>query len=311
LLAAAVVAGVLLVPFLLPYQRLGIIRPLDEVARFSATWRNYLSTPARMHYGTWSAKWFGASAALFPGLTAPLLAAIALITGSAISDRRARMALAFGTAGLALSFGPALPGYAISYHVVPLLQGIRNAARFGYLVILAVAILAGFGMAYLRRRSQGKWWLAVVTVSAFLAVNIDGLAAPISYVRADQISRLCDRLRSTPDAIVVEFPFYPPDRIFFNAPYMLNATRHWRPMLNGYSGIVPVSYGAHYQQLRGFPDEASIAALRALGVTHAFVHEQELAARSRASAIEAIRQSPHLRLVDSDGTMSLYQLAGR
>jgi hypothetical protein len=309
LLLAGVVATVLLVPFLLPYQRLGVIRPLDEVGRFSATWRNYLSTPARVHYATWSAAWFGGSAALFPGLAALLLAAIALMTGAAFSDRRARMALAFGAAGLALSFGPAFPGYATLYHTVPLLQGIRNAARFGYLVILGVAILAGFGLAYVRRRGQGTWWLGVVTVGAFLAANIDGLAAPIGYVRADPISPLYDRLRSTPDAIVVEFPFYAPERISFNAPYMLNATRHWRPMLNGYSGLIPTSYETHYHDLRGFPDEASIAALRALGVTHAFVHEQELAARSGAVALEAIGQSPHLRLVDRDETVSLYQLA--
>jgi hypothetical protein len=221
------------------------------------------------------------------------------------------MALAFGTVGLALSFGPAVPGYALLYHVVPLLQGIRNAARFGHLVILALAILAGFGLAYMRRRGHGTWWSSILTVSALLAANIDGLAAPIGYVRADPISPLYDRLRSTTNAIVVEFPFYAPDRISFNAPYMLNATRDWRPMLNGYSGLVPASYEAHYYDLRGFPDETSIAALRALGVTHAVVHEQELAARSGAAAVEAIRQSPHLRLVDSDGTVSLYQLAGR
>jgi hypothetical protein len=311
LLFAGVLAGVLLLPFLLPYERLGIVRPLDEVARFSATWRNYLSTPARVHYSTWSASWFGGSAALFPGLSALLLAAIALTTGVAVSDRRARMAVAFGIVGLALSFGPTLPGYAMLYHTIPLLQGIRNAARFGYLVILAVAILAGFGLAAIRRRGQGTWWLGVVTVSAFLAVNIDGLAAPIGYVRPDPISPLYDRLRSTPDAIVVEFPFYSLDRIFFNATYMLNSTRHWRPMLNGYSGLVPASYEAHYHDLRGFPDGASIAALRGLGVTHTFVHEQELAARNGAAAVNALRESPDLRLIDRDGTVSLYQLTDR
>jgi hypothetical protein len=178
-------------------------------------------------------------------------------------------------------------------------------------VILAVAILAGFGFAYLRRRGQATWWVGVVTVSAFLAVNIDGLVAPIGYVRADPISPMYGRLRSTTDAIVVEFPFYAPDRISFNAPYMLNATRHWRPMLNGYSGLVPASYEAHYHDLRGFPDDTSIAALQALGVTHAFVHERELAARSSASAIEAIGQSPQLRLINRDETVSLYQLVGR
>ena len=39
------------------------------------------------------------------------LTLFAVLTGVALKDRRARMALAFGIAGFALSFGPAFPLY--------------------------------------------------------------------------------------------------------------------------------------------------------------------------------------------------------
>jgi hypothetical protein len=311
LLLAGAIALVCVLPFLLPYWRLGTVRTLDEVAYYGATWRNYLSTPARVHYGTWSFRWFGGSAALFPGLSGLVLAAIAVVSGTAFSDRRARMALAFGAVGMVLSFGPAIPGYATLYYLVPALQGIRNVARFGYLTIVAVAVLAGFGLALVSRRWQQARWLPTAVAAAIVAVNVDTFVAPVGYVRADPILPLYKRLLKAPGTVVVEFPFYPPDRTFFNAPYLLNSTRHWRPILNGYSGLVPASYEAHYRDLRGFPDEHAIATLRNAGVTDVVVHEVELRARSGEDAANAVRLSNDLQLVERDGSVSLYRLVAR
>ena len=74
------------------------------------------------------------------------------------------MAAAIGVAGVALSFGPALPGYAALYRWLPLLQGVRGAARFGFLALVAVAVLAGFGVAALARAvwRARRWWPALV-----------------------------------------------------------------------------------------------------------------------------------------------------
>jgi hypothetical protein len=114
LLAATVVALVALLPVLLPYRALGQARSLDEVAKYSAVWRDYLTTPARVHYDTWARPWFG-STGLFPGVTALALSLVALASKTTRRNGRARMAIAFGVAGVALSFGPALPAYAALY----------------------------------------------------------------------------------------------------------------------------------------------------------------------------------------------------
>jgi hypothetical protein len=54
--------------------------------------------------------------------------------------------------------------------------------------------------------------------------------------------------------------------------YMYFSTMHWQPLLNGYSGHYPRSYIQLLESQRKFPDDASIAALRARGVKAIIVH---------------------------------------
>jgi hypothetical protein len=304
--AAAVVAGGVLLPFLLNYARVGEVRLLDEVARDSATWRDYLNTPARLH-ASWSAHFFGGASALYPGGVALAFASIAIVSGVAVRDGRARMTLAFGVAGAALSFGPALPGYALLYRWLLPLEGIRNAARFGYLAILSTSILAGFGVATVHR-----WWREVRAWPAIIAALIaaataDALAAPIDYVTAAPIPHLARALRASP-GVVVHIPFFTADRIFHNAPYLLESTANWQPMLNGYSGLVPDSYEAHAQVLARFPSPEAIAMLRRLGVTHVWVHDRWLRDWTDNETADAVAHVADLQFVAEEGDLRLYEI---
>ncbi len=307
---AAAAAVIALLPVLLPYRALGYVRTIDEVARYSASLSSYLASPARVHYPFWSAGWFGTSGdtALFPGITAIVLGVLAIGMGIAWRDKRARMAVAFGLAGVALSFGPAAPGYATLFNWLPPLQGIRNAARFGFLLTVALAILSGFAVAALRRRWGTSRWAHLAAAGVIVIANLDALAAPIGYVPPDRISALHASLRGT-DAVVVHIPFYSPDRLFRNAPYMLESTANWRPMLNGYSGFVPESYVRHARALAGFPDETSIDAIRAAGVTHIFVHDRTLRDWTDNETADAVPRSPHLQQIAREGDLTVYVLA--
>ena len=61
--------------------------------------------------------------------------------------------MAIGVIGVALSFGTSLPGYALLHEHLPLLSGLRNVARWGWLPLAPIAILAGFGASILESRS--------------------------------------------------------------------------------------------------------------------------------------------------------------
>ncbi len=307
---AAVGFGALVAPFLWPYylaqQEQGLTRSLDEVARYSSTWRDYVATAGRIHFAAWSHRFLDGATALFPGVVAILLAAVSCAGWRCVKDPRSRMCLAFGLTGLVLSFGPAVPGYAWLYSTVPLLQGVRGAARFGFLLLVAIAVLAGFGLARLREQWQARRWWPALAVGLVVVANLEALRAPISYRPFEGIPGVYRLIADDPRAIVAEFPFYSPLAIFRNAPYVLNSTAHWRPIVNGYSGFMPESYARHAEVLQGFPDGPSRDMLRSLGVTHVVVHAGAFG--DRAAEVRAVVDAaPWLRLVATEGDVRIYR----
>jgi len=303
---AAVLAAVALAPFLLPYWRVyhdqGMTRSIEQATFFAATWQNYLSTPSRLHYVWMGDRWWSISPALFPGCFGLALVALAVSRGAA-RDGRVRMCLAAGVVGVLLSFGGRLPGYRVLYNVLPLLHSIRMTSRLGYLGIVAVSAVAGFGVVELRRLTPVRAWKAVGAAAVVLA-TVEPLAAPIEFARFEGIPLIYERLRSEPHALVVELPFPMPRTVTLNAAYLLNSTRNWRPIVNGYSGFVPLSYEQHFEQLGGFPDAKSIDALARLRVTHVFVHREAFSAPLR----EQIDRTVGLRRVATAGSIALYEV---
>src|SRR6185436_1579771 len=145
------------------------------------------------------------------------------------------------------------------------MQGLRAAARFGNLFLLAVAVLGGMGLA--RVRSQA---LAIALVAL---VNIESLRAPMVYQPYHGISGVYALLANEPGPVVLaEQPFFPRWAIFQNSHYVLASTAHWRPLMNGYSGYTPGSYQRYADAFWYFPQDWAIQAMKDAGVTHVVVH---------------------------------------
>lgn len=301
-------------PFLFQYYRVqqdqGLVRSVDEVRLYSGHWQNFLATGARLHYEWWAHHFYrDANAAAFPGVLAWLLTLVAIVTGVAWRDGRARMWLAIGVVGAVLSFGPAVPGYAILYEAIPLLKGIRAVARFALLPLLAAGVLAAFGLAWLRARlqQQGRWRAAAVLgVAAVAGVNLENTRAPMAFVTFDGTPAVYDALAALPEAIVAELPFPEPGRVAANGPAVHASTRYWHPLLNGYSGYTPASYVAHYLAFQGFPDPSSITALREAGVTHIVVDVAQV-----PDAVAALQRVEGVTLVASDTRRRIYRITPR
>jgi hypothetical protein len=298
---AGVVSAICVFPFLLPYyharEDYGLTRGLPEVADYAAGLNEYLATGARLHYSTWSSGFFGrAGTALFPGVLPLVLAAAAAFTPSILRDARARMCLAVGVIGFMLSFGTSMPGYTLLYRAIPLLQGIRATNRIGYLVIVAVATLAGFEMASLRRRWTGRRWLTTASIAVIAIVNLEALRAPLWYRPYEGIPSIYDRLAAERRAVVVEFPFYPHHLYFGNARYMLYSTRHWKPLVNGYSAFIPPSYNQFLESLKNFPAPDAMRALRDAGVTHVVVHDESLQVPDDVDGVSLIERREGISL---------------
>jgi hypothetical protein len=309
LVLASIFGGAVLLPFVLPYwevsRDIGVTRSLRDTLMYSASWGDYVSTPARVHVD-WGRRFFVGNA-LFPGVTGLALTVVALVSGVAFRDRRARMCLAAGVAGVYLSFGPKAPGYATLHALVPLLQAVRAASRFGYLAIFAVAGLAGFGVVVIQDRIRtwrpalaAAWPLTALVL--LLAAALEPLAAPLGVGRFEGIPAIYSRVPRGEGVVVAEFPFHNGRAAFGHAVYMLNSTANWQPLVNGYSGFQPPSFYEHVAALESFPDARALAALRRIGVTHVIVHTEAYT----PAQLHALESSPGVRRIDAEKGVAIY-----
>jgi hypothetical protein len=305
LLLSAIVAGVVLAPFLLPYMRVsreqGFTRSLAEVSEFSAHLTDYLATGGRLHFSVWSHRFVNKDA-LFPGMIASCLAITALVGGVAWGDRRARMAVAFGVLAFAVSFGPAFPLYTVMIRVFPIMSGIRGAVRAGQLFLAAIALLAGFGWVLLDRRFERRG--VALGIALLLGVHVEALRAPIHYRAFHGISPIFDTLKTSDRALVACFPFPGPLEEFQNADCLLASTRFWQPLVNGYSSFIPASYYREAVALAAFPEGTTLQYLKQLGVTHVIVFIDKLS----APRVAHLSEHPELVLWMADQSVRIYRL---
>jgi hypothetical protein len=312
LLLTGLIVLLVLLPFLLPYYRVrqeqGLVRTIDDVRLYSAGWLDYLVTAGRLHFTLWSHRVFENRTALFPGVLATILAAAAIASGVAWRDHRARMALAFGLVGLTLSFGASLPGYAVLHEYIPLLQGVRAAARWGMLALTGVAILAGFAVARLEARWRSRSWWTAAAIGIVGLVTVEALRAPLNLVRFNGTPAVHRRLNQDSVTGIVVFPLYGGAQFNGNARYLLDQTRHWRPMVNGYSSFAPQSFFDRAARLQAFPAPETIAELKSIGVSHVVLHRAPLEEAFGAAALAALRAHADLEFVVEQEGVIIYRI---
>ena len=305
LAVAGLVGIVLLAPCLWAYQQLrsgsGLARGAEE--QIAGSWTDYLATGARLHQWWVPTDAAGSVAYAFPGVAIIVLTIFAVSNRDIRGDARFRMCAVAAAGCLAVSMAPRLPFYPALHAAIPLFQAVRVPARLSQVVLLLIAVTAGFGVAAAGRRwpLARSWPLAAALVAI---VNIETLRAPVGYVRFAGVPPIYANLADEPHAVVVELPFPIPQQWFLNGPYMINSTAHWRPMLNGYSGFRPASYDRSYDAASMFPGDQSLIKLHDLGVTHVIVHRQALG-EARAAAIA---RTQSLQEIASDGDIAIYRL---
>jgi hypothetical protein len=305
---AAAVTAVVALPVAMAYRRAatehGMVRSLDNVRQFSASPGGYLAATSRVHLGTWSARFLRNPVdTFFPGILALALAGYAVWRALRTGAQRSRvlMLCGVGLLGFVLSLGVRTPVYGWLYAVFPPMQSLRAAARFGNLVLLALAILAAFGFAELRQAGPRRRWTTAAALAVLLLVNIEAARAPIDYVRFEGIPRIYHLLAEENGPVVLaETPFYPAHAAFQNAEYMLFSTAHWRSLVNGYSGYTPASYRRVAWTFWNFPREDAIQAMRDFGVTHFTVHPDRYGSRLE-DAIERLARRPDVELLAISG----------
>lgn len=262
---------------------------------------------------------------LFMGVVAPLLALVGLWK----RDWRAWLFGSLLVAALLLATSPVL------IEMLPMTSLMRVPARWGVVVSFALAGLCGLGLAQLQTTKihrapiprpdtsrQNQIVFAVFAASRFavcLLLFLEGFAAPIPLAQIGPLQAqpaIYHHLaQQEGHEAIIELPMYvAPDPEYPEGKRMYASALHRRPLVNGYSGFTPARQMRLAEQMKNFPDEASLTALRELGrqgVRYVIVHAGEPGIPRRewvqTNRVRA-SQSGVLRFVQSFGDNDLFEV---
>ena len=267
LLFGALLSAVLLVPYINAYrqaaEQTGGRSRQEALYSYAAGPKHYLATmPSSVVYGTTTGTWGQHEKRLFPGFIVMLLVAVSL--WPPFDWRRIAYALVLAFAiDVSFAHRGLSPGWL--YDHVFAFRGLRVPPRIAQLMLMAAGVLAGFGLtrlADLVRVSRPRWATTLMALVIGLTA-LEYASKPMTLVPiATAPTALATWLADQPPGVVAEFPA--PGPVTEGIPevyYQYESIFHWKPLLNGYSGMYPTPYVEWTQAMRGFPDEASIAML--------------------------------------------------
>jgi len=295
---AAFAAAVIVAPYALAYvlNRETLGERLDrDVRLYSATFENYFATSEFNTLYGWTRQFGQPERLLFPGAIALILAGIGL---SRFDRQRITLAIV-GVTGFIISLGLNSIFYEPLRAVVLAYRGLRAPARASILFFLAISALAAFGFARLMRgRSPKTMVVATVLVSAALLGEYR--TAMVSWLLIpNPPAAVYQWLKIQPRSVVIEVPFARAERLHAIADglYMFNSTRHWQPIVNGYSGFFPKSFYQLSAYMAAFPDENSIGYLKRRGVDLIIVHGALLGPDEFGATTAALLARPDIEAV--------------
>lgn len=329
--AVAVIAACL---FPLARHYVGTQAAPGEAANFGATLSSYLVPPENTLIGRWweqhvdnrpGSIW--GEQTLFLGWTALALAVLGLfrLLRRPLASPRAWIFPLLALVGFLVSLGPApalLGGSALApfawLTAIPGFAGMRVPARFGVLVALGVAGLAGIGVGGLadrppivasapasrRDRRTFAFGLIPLMLAEWFVVGFPAgkpATEPIPAIYLTPQVQAARALVSLPDNSATE-------RWFLDADYLYYSTVHWRPIVNGFGRAAPPQQAEILAQVRDFP--ANATPLRRIGLQYIVVHAGRFDDGAEA-LLAAATASPDYRVAARVGTDYLFELVDR
>ena len=304
LLAPILVAALLTIAIVAPYalvymrtERSVGAHSIDSIRVYSASMASYLSAPAVNRLYGWTAITDPLRVDelnLFPGTVAAALALLGALRGQG----RVRFAYLAGLAlAVEMSRGASSFMYLWLFEHVGAFRALRSPARIDILVNLSLAVLSGYGVAFLLARIGHCTWRHLAGVSLAALLIVEYASAPV--IAPAPIASRIDKLLSTrPAAIIVELPLTSPRGIWGSLDwlYMYQGMNHFQRMLNGYSGRAPAALYQLRDAMASFPDDRSLTYLRDRRVDYVVVRAGLYEPEERALLLEQMNGRSDLSL---------------
>jgi len=191
---------------------------------------------------------------------------------------------------------------------VPVFSWMRAPARFGLLVTLSLCVLAGLGLSRWLSRTRLATPLAILLA----ALTAGELATTWPMREVEPVEPVYRALARLPPGPVVELPFWYLEFMFpRHTYYMLQSTRHWMPLVNGYSDYMPPDFLDHVLTLAAFPSRESLKLLEPNRVRYAIIHRYWYGDDTWATVQPRMQEfARYLRPVYKGEGTELYEIVG-
>ena len=268
-------------------------RGRDEVVNGSARLTDYLGPPEEnLMYGKLLAPFSRGERRLFPGFLAIALAAVGVWSITRSPDHKTtKFAYLLGLLiAFDISVGVSGMTFPLLYDYVLPFRSLRIPARAGIVTGFSLAVLAGFGVATVRRPA------VLTTIAILLLAEYVSRPLPVVTLPREAPSVYADILRdndANPQATLFEFPVSSQD----DPTYMYYSTFHWQHLANGYSGFFPPSYIFLVNAVQHLPDDQSMRAIKSHGARYLLVHGERLFGGRYADLIAELNRRPELTFV--------------
>lgn len=286
LIAPGILVLITLLPYLQVSRELGISRDLGEATYMSANPRDYLfTTSTHLLLGGISDKHKSADPiriwnefSLFMGVSlyVALIAALGMLwRGRKRLNYDLVVYSTMGILAILLTFGPKFRGialpYSVLYYILPIMQGIRVPSRFGTLTLIALGVLLAIILAKALAKLPTKWRNFAFIVVATI-ILIEQISFPIQTLKPREINTELYAWTKTnlpADAVVLHYP------LEYTIDYMRGQQIDPRPMVNGYSGIMPKELEAKFKELRENPEKL-VQVAKDLGIKYIILYGDTL-----------------------------------
>jgi len=319
LAVSAAIAGAAVLPVARAYLGAREVvgeRKADEVVAGSATLWNYLG-PANENavWGSALGRFAEPERRLFPGFIALALAIIGLARAR---GGAAQLAYALG---LLLAVDVSLGFNGVTYralydHVLPF-RGLRIPARMGIIAGFSLAVLAGYGVAWISEqirplRARGA---SLAAIAALMLVEYASRPIDLMIVPAEPPSVYADMVRDvgdTPTAALAEFPAGDRD----DPTYLYYSTFHWQHLVNGYSGFFPPWYRTYLAAMNTLPGDEGVRVAKNHEARYLIVHGERLFGARYPELIDGLDRRRDVKLISrrpaeregQHGEASLYRI---
>jgi hypothetical protein len=177
--------------------------------------------------------------------------------------------------------------YMPSFFMYKVLPMYRAYCRFGIVVMLAIAVLAGFGLKFFLARIKNR------QLRFIFAALFSGLVLfefwnwpPYKVIDVSEAPAVYSWLKDQPkDTVIAEYPL---DAVSPNELYKFYQTKHQKRMING---TIPGTKANRFaQKLVNLSDRHTATILKQLGVKYVLVHTDEYKHTGQVKIVEELKK---------------------